>query len=43
MYKCQIFQTLKNRVRYPALGHFPFSNFFKLLLAEIKKKKKITV
>ena len=28
------------RGRYPALGHFSFSNFFKLLLAEIQKDKK---
>ena len=27
--------TTMNRGRYPALGHFSFSNFFKLLLAEI--------
>ena len=27
------------RGRYPALGHFSFSNFFKLLLAEIQKNK----
>ena len=26
------------RETYPALGHFSFSNFFKLLLAEIWKK-----
>ena len=28
-----------NRGRYPALGHFSFSNFFKLLLAESCKNK----
>ena len=27
------------RWRYPAVGHFSFSNFFKLLLAEIWKNK----
>ena len=31
--------TSSCRGRYPALGHFSFSNFFKLLLAEIWKNK----
>ena len=29
----------KGRRRYPALGHFAFSNFFKLLFAETCKNK----
>ena len=30
-----------DKERYPALGHFSYSNFFKLFLAEIWKNKKM--
>ena len=30
---------MDDRGRYPALGHFSFLNFFKLLLVEIWKNK----
>ena len=30
---------VQNKGRYPALGHFSFSNFFKLLFAEMKNNK----
>ena len=37
-YDMRIWTYLMHRESYPALGHFSFSNFFKLLIAEIKKK-----